>query len=93
MIERGRADFSIGEELADFACIGIGKRDQGFLGATQVERCFMLAHRLLEALDAAVHVWVQEREESAEVFRIALVRRCCHQQKWSVICDRDSPSR
>ena len=40
----------------------------------------MRAHRLFEALHVAVDVPVEQRQEEAEVLRVALVRRGRHQQ-------------
>ena len=80
-IEGRRADFALGEELADLARLGIGERDQGFLGPPQVEGGFLTPHRLLKALDAAVDIGVQQGQEPAEMLGIALVGRGRHQQE------------
>ena len=80
-IEGRRADFALGEELADLARLGIGERDQGFLGPPQVEGGFLTPHRLLKALDAAVDIGVEQGQEAAEMLGIALVWRGRHQQE------------
>ena len=56
------------------------KGDERLFGAPQVERGLVFLHRVLEALDAAVDVRVEQREEPAEVIRVALVRRRRHQE-------------
>ena len=60
--------------------LGVGERDQRLLRPAQVERGLVPPHRLFEALDVAVDVAVEQREEQAEVLRVALVRRRRHQQ-------------
>ena len=80
-VKGGRADFALGEQLADLARLGIGEGDQGFLGPPQVEGGFLPPHRLLEALDAAVDIGVKQCQEPAEVFGVAFVRRGRHQQE------------
>ena len=69
------------KSLLDLAGLGIGERNQGFLGPAQVERA-PRARRIacLQALDVAVDVAVEQREEEAEVLGVALVRRGRHQQ-------------
>ena len=57
------------------------ERDEGFLGSPQIERGFVLAQGTLQAFDAAVDVGIEQREEPAEVVRIALVWRGRHQQE------------
>ena len=79
-VEGRRADFALREELVDLARVRVGEGDQGFLGPPQVERGFVLAHGVLQALDAAVHVRVEQGQEPAEVVLVALVRRRGHEQ-------------
>ena len=60
---------------------GCGKGDERLFGAAQVERGLVFAHCLLKAFDAAVHVRVEQSEETAEMVGIALVRRGRHQEE------------
>ena len=80
-LELGRAHVAVGEQLPDFAGLWIGELDQCFLEAAQVERRLVFSHRLLQALDVAVHVAIKKTQEQPEVLRIPLVRRRGHQQE------------
>ncbi len=79
-VKGGGANLALREELVDLARVRVGEGDQCFLGPPQVERGLVLPHGVLEALDAAVHVRVEQGEEPAEVVLVALVRRRRHEQ-------------
>ena len=59
---------------------GIREGDKGLFDPPQIERGIMSCHRLFEALHIAINVLVEQRQEEAEVFRVALVRRRRHQE-------------
>ena len=40
----------------------VRKRKECLLGAPQVKRRFVLAHRFLQALDVAIHIAIEQRE-------------------------------
>ncbi|HEV3257947.1 MAG TPA: hypothetical protein VG013_13760 [Gemmataceae bacterium] len=69
------------EEHLDLAGVGVGEADQGLLDPPQVEGGLLPAHGLLQALDVAVDVLVEQFQEQAEVLRVALVGRGRHQQE------------
>ena len=79
-LEVGGADDPPGEKLFGLAGFRVGKGDERLLDAPEIERGFLLAHGLLQALHVAVNVAVKQFEEEAEVFRVALVRSGGHQQ-------------
>ena len=75
-----RADLAFGEQFLDLIGLGIGKANQGFFGAAQIEWRFLLLHRLLQALDVAINVGIQQRQEATKMLWIAFMRRRGHQQ-------------
>jgi hypothetical protein len=79
-VERGGADLALGEQLVDLARVRMGEGNEGLLGAPQVEGGLVLPHGVLQALDAAIHIRVEQGEEPAEVVLVALVGRRGHQQ-------------
>src|SRR3989304_8640826 len=54
----------------------LGEVDHCLLPATEVERRVAALHRLTDRLDVGVGVAVQELEEEAEVFGVALMGSC-----------------
>jgi hypothetical protein len=79
-LKPGRMNLPLGEELPNFPSFRVGKRDKSFLDAPQVERSFVLPHRLFQTLDVAVYIFVEQREEQAKVLRVAFVWCRRHQQ-------------
>ena len=79
-LERGRLDLALREQLLDLAGVRVGEGDQGLLGPPQVERGVAAPHGVFQALDVAVDILVEQRQEPAEVFGVPLVRRGRHQQ-------------
>ena len=79
-LKRNRLDVPAGEQLFNHASVRVRECYQGFLDTAQVKRRFVTRHSLLQAFHIAVNVLIEEREEKAKVFRIALVRRRRHQE-------------
>ena len=79
-LKLGGADDAFGEQRLHFASFRIRERNEGFLHAAQVKRGFLLSHCLLQTFHIAINVPVQQFEEQAEVIRVALVGRRCHQE-------------
>ena len=80
-VERRGVHFALREQLVGEAGLGVGEGDECLLGATEVERGLVAPQGLLKALDVAVDVAVQQREEQAEVLGVALVGRGGHEQE------------
>ena len=56
---------------------------RGLLDALIADRILKVErvrHRLIEALDVAVNVLVEQRQEKAKVLRVTFMRRCRHQK-------------
>ena len=80
-IERSCSHVAFGEQLSDFACLGIRECDERLFRSPEVERSLVFPYCLLKALNTAVNVRIKQGEKSAEVLSITLVGRCGHQQK------------